>query len=206
MLAAELYDICRVLFTRVDVDEYKSGMSRVSAVLPFCNGFDGVAVPAVPDYADYRHFFNLVLTPGIPGALPPVESLYREWGGQRAGLQQGKGFYLGQSAQDVRALCARLEIEIPASFEAMPDHLLLLLELHAFLCEYAPAEQARAFAETHFTWLADYRHAIEAHARHCADDRIEDAAVWYCFVLGLVEKSVLEECASEENRCVAQSA
>lgn len=138
------------------------------------------AFPLPLSYEDYRHFFNLVLTPGMPGAVLPVESLYKPWReAERIPMAQRKGFYLGSSALHVTDLCNRLAIEIPPAYTAKPDHVLLLVELLEFLRAHAPEEDARDFAARHFDWLAAYRAAFEARRETERDERIRRALEFY---------------------------
>ena len=149
-----------------------------------------LALGQPPSFDAYRHFMNTMLTPGVPGALPPVESLYKDWGGHRAGLQHGQGYYLGDAAQHVRAVCEGLKIQVPDAFQAMPDHLVLLLELFEYLRVHAPAQDAADFAAHHFDWLGTYRDVLADRAGQRDDAALEEAAASYGQVLACIEKFV----------------
>ena len=183
-----------VLFTRSDEAAYARCCAPASwgafqAAVP---SRVASALPEPPLFDDYRHFMNRMLTPGMPGALPPVESLYKEWGGHAAGLQQGQGFYLGDAAKHVRAVCESLEIQIPSEYQAMPDHLVLLLELFEYLRTHAPAEDARDFAEHHFDWLGEYRSVMMLRAGAQGDPVLERVAEFYGQVLAAIDSFVFE--------------
>ena len=85
-----------------------------------------------------------MLTPGMPLAAMPVESLYKPWtslpGSQFGGA---RGLYLGDAARHVQALYEALKVEIPKRFAAMPDHLSLLCELLALYMEAGNKEEAK---------------------------------------------------------------
>ncbi|MBQ9068491.1 MAG: molecular chaperone TorD family protein [Eggerthellaceae bacterium] len=202
-----MLDIAGILLSRATEVEYACAMQ---ACLPRIDEelgvHDALARTVPPSYDEYRHFFNRVLTPGIPGSLPPVESLFEDWGGHRAGLQHGQGFYLGRSAQHVQEVCDSLEIEVPEAYKAVPDHLLLLLELNEFLCDHAPADQAHLFAEEHFGWLSDYLDALGARMENEDDEALASAASFYCNFVDLVRRVVLDEWGENDVREVAQSA
>lgn len=153
------------LFIRLDEAEYEAlcAPDTWSAVIAGTAG-NNDALRTPPAYSDYRHFHNIVLTPGMPSAALPVESLYKEWCGKTGvleGIAAGKGFYLGAPARHIRALCEQLEIDIPQQFQAMPDHLVLLIELYEFLCSAATPADAAQFAAEHLDWLGEYCQAIE---------------------------------------------
>ena len=152
-----------------------------------------VSMPEVLSYSDYRHFFNQVLTPGMPGALPPVESLYKDWGGHKAGLQHGQGFYLGDSARHAQQLLDTLQIDIPKEYFATPDHLLILLELYGFLLEHASAGEAQSFATSHFDWLDIYCNLLDKRLESETDESLKAAGVFYQGLICYIEDMVTSE-------------
>ena len=145
---------------------------------------------APPSYNDYRHFINTTLTPGIPGALPPVESLYKDWGGHKAGLQHGQGYYMGDAAKHMQALYAHLGLEVPQDFQAMPDHLVLLLETAEYLHENTTDAELFDFVEHHFDWLKDYRSMLTERARATDDAACMHGAHFYAALLAYIEAYV----------------
>ncbi len=205
-LGRQTIDALSVLFARTSEEDYASAIHAYGEDAA-CNApwGDGGRLQA-PSFEEYRHFFNQVLTPGVPGSLPPVESLYRDWGGHRAGLQHGQGFYLGPSAAHVRQVCEQLDISIPTEFDAMPDHLIILIELNEFLCEHAPVEQTRAFADEHFSWLPVYRGALASRMAERNDDQLAVACTYYDAVLGFLETVLLQGYDAFEAQTRARSA
>ena len=162
----------------------------------FCAAAKGAGAlenAAPPAYEDYRHFFNCILTPGYPGALVPVESLYKSRQGSGAVSDGALGCYLSDSARHMRAVCANLGVEIPDEFAAVPDHLVLLLELNEFLRDHAPAQDARSFARSHFDWLEHYRKALGARLRNEDDAALVRMGAFYDALLGSLERFVFEE-------------
>lgn len=198
MLSENQMMIFSALFTRCDKAKYTEAttVEKWDNFLATVRPHLRASLSAPLSFDDYRHFFNLVLTPGIPHALPPVESLYKDWGGRQAGIQHGQGFYLGDSAHHAKKVFETLEIEIPADFAAMPDHLILLLELYTFLCEHADAHGAQEFAARHFDWLEIYR---ELHVLRVApekDERLLRASEFYqCIIESIADMAGSEQAA-----------
>ena len=129
----------------------------------------GLAVPDPMDDAARRMVEREVLTPGMPLAAMPVESLYKPWtslpGSQFGGA---RGLYLGDAARHVQALYDALQVEVPERFAAMPDHLTLLCELLALYVEAGNEEAARLLARDHFDWLDAYDAALSERAERAA--------------------------------------
>ncbi len=187
--------VIRTYFSRCSEADYVEALSPElwSSFVSAAPAYVRAALAEFLPYESYRHFFNVVLTPGMPHALPPVESLYKDWGGRQAGLQHGQGFYLGDSAREVTRLCAALEIDIPEEYAAIPDHLVLLLELFVFLRTNASAEETRAFAASHFDWLGTYRNLLAK--RVAADDGegLKEAGMFYQHLVDYIESMVTDE-------------
>ena len=182
------------LFVRTDQAAYEQ-LTACASWAAFLEGASEETARALAKplgYDDYRHFVNRMLTPGIPGALPPVESLYKDWGGHRAGLQYGQGYYLGESALHVRAVCSSLGIEVPCEYQAAPDHVVLLLELSEYLFEHAPIQDALDFARSHFDWLDDYR-VLLAERAATQDEALQRAAALYGQVIAYLEEFVFND-------------
>ena len=129
----------------------------------------GLPVPDPLDHAARRLVEREVLTPAMPLAALPVESLYKPWtsapGSQFGGA---RGLYLGDPARHVQALYDALEVEVPERFAAMPDHLSLLVELLSLYVEAGNTEAAQQFARDHFDWLDAYDDALAKRAEQAA--------------------------------------
>jgi TorA maturation chaperone TorD len=101
-------------------------------------------------------YYPLFAGPVPPFALP-VESVYKEWTAEKGAiLSKQKGLLMGDSAIDMISIYKTEGIEIPPSLNAMPDHITLLLEYAARLCESAPQDEQINFISDHFDWLPDF--------------------------------------------------
>ncbi len=109
-----------------------------------------------------------VLTPGMPLAALPVESLYKQWSAGSAEMAAARGLYLGDAAHHIMSVYGKCGIEVPTAFSAMPDHIALVAELAAMLSAAGNAEAARRIAADHFDWLAGYDAALADRASRIA--------------------------------------
>lgn len=101
-------------------------------------------------------YYPLFAGPLPPFALP-VESVYKEWTAEEGAiLSRQKGLIMGDSAIDMLNIYKSEGIEIPPEFNAMPDHITLLLEYAAHLCESASLDEQKKFISDHFDWLEDF--------------------------------------------------
>ncbi len=101
---------------------------------------------------------------GKQSALP-VESIYKKWTADpsaRLPIAGSTGYLMGDPALHAQYLLDHYQLQIPPDYRMMPDHLLLLLELLAFLLENRPTEEVYLFLSQHFDWLADFDQAIGA--------------------------------------------
>lgn len=135
----------------------------------------GLPVPDPVDPAARRMVEREVLTPAMPLAAVPVESLYKPWT-SAPGSQFGaaRGLYLGDPARHVQALYEALQVEVPERFAAMPDHLSLLAELLSLYVETGNEVAARQFARDHFDWLDAYDAALAKRAEQAASAPLFD--------------------------------
>lgn len=95
---------------------------------------------------------------------PPIESIYKKWTTDKSfqvPFKNQKGYLMGDSAQHVQHIIKSFGLEIPVEFHMMPDHLVILLEILAFLIASGLTEEAQQFAHDHLDWLTDLRKAIE---------------------------------------------
>lgn len=187
----EQLDAFRTLFTRVGENEYAAFCSPSwwQGFFAQYNPSDADSSWALP-FTSYHHYVNKILTPGIPGAVLPVESIYKDWGGAYEGMAHMRGMYLGSSAQHIIALCRQLEIEVPKDFSAMPDHLVVLLELAEFLRCNASEKDYTSFVDNHFDWLALYKDALVQRMRTENDSALVQTNNAYLCVLDAIEDFV----------------
>ncbi len=105
-------------------------------------------------------YYPLFAGPIPPFALP-VESVYKEWAAEEGAiLSNQKGLLMGDSAIDMINIYKSEGIEIPSQFSAMPDHIALLLEYAAHLCESASLDEQKKFISGHFDWLEHFREDV----------------------------------------------
>lgn len=116
-----------------------------------------------------EQYYPLFMGPFPPFVLP-VESVHKAWarGGTTPLLSPDvRGMLMGDPAVDILRRYEASGIEIPKEFKDMPDHLALLLEYMAFLCENGtPAEQER-FAREHLDWVPELHRSVHA----CSESR-----------------------------------
>lgn len=109
---------------------------------------------------------------GKQSALP-VESIYKKWTADpsaRLPIAGNTGYLMGDPALHAQYLLDHYHLQIPPDYRMMPDHLLLLLELLAFLLENRPTEEVHSFLSQHFDWLADFAQSIDAIATESPED------------------------------------
>ena len=133
---------------------------------------------------------------GRQSALP-VESIYKKWTedpSARLPIAGSTGYLMGDPALHARYLLDHYQLQIPPDYRMMPDHLLLLLELLAYLLENRPTEESRTFLNQHFDWLDSFGKAVEAIA---ADDS-EDSKAKQFYQLALQTLIQAVQCQSEK--------
>ena len=101
---------------------------------------------------------------------------------------------MGDPALHARYLLDHYQLQVPPDYRMMPDHLLLLLELLAYLLENRPPEESRTFLNQHFDWLDSFGKAVEAIA---ADDS-EDSKAKQFYQLALQTLIQAVQCQSEK--------
>ena len=127
----------------------------------------------------------------------PVESIYKKWTedpSARLPLAGSTGYLMGDPALHARYLLDHYQLQVPPDYRMMPDHLLLLLELLAYLLENRPPEESRTFLNQHFDWLDSFGKAVEAIA---ADDS-EDSKAKQFYQLALQTLIQAVQCQSEK--------
>jgi TorA maturation chaperone TorD len=93
-----------------------------------------------------------------------VESTYKPWTvdtGCRMVFAAAKGLVMGDCALHMIEIYRRLSMEVPEAFRSMPDHLILELELLAFLYQSASNEQIERFIGDHLDWIPDLKETLE---------------------------------------------
>lgn len=116
-----------------------------------------------------EEYYPLFVGPFPPFALP-VESVYKEWAreGETPLITSGiKGMVMGDPAIDMLRRYKAAGIEIPLQYKETPDHLSLLLEYMALLCEIGTEKEQREFVENHLDWVPEFKKLIYA----CSESR-----------------------------------
>lgn len=85
----------------------------------------------------------------FPLNVVPVESVYKEW--QRG--KKEKGYIMGDPAIEMKKRYEMLDIEIPQIYKDTPDHIALILEYVALLCENLPEISRSEFVLNHLDWV-----------------------------------------------------
>ena len=109
--------------------------------------------------ASYNHCFLGVEKP----FAPPVESVYKAWTEDetfQVPFKNQKGYLMGDSALHVQHILDAFGLDIPPEYNMMPDHLVILLDLLAFLIGNSLEEEARQLIKDHFDWLPDLQATI----------------------------------------------
>ncbi len=109
---------------------------------------------------------------GKQSALP-VESIYKKWTedpSARLPIAGSTGYLMGDPALHAQYLLNHYQLQIPPDYRMMPDHLLLLLELLAFLLENRPDDEVHLFLSQHFDWLDSFAEALEAISTESPED------------------------------------
>lgn len=127
---------------------------------------------------------------GKQSALP-VESVYKKWTADpsaRLPIAGSTGYLMGDAALHAQYLLDHYQLQIPPDYRMMPDHLLLLLELLAFLLENRPTEEVHLFLSQHFDWLADFAQSIDAITTE--DPEESQAKRFYQLALQILQQAV----------------
>ena len=133
---------------------------------------------------------------GRQSALP-VESIYKKWTedpSARLPIAGSTGYLMGDPALHARYLLDHYQLQVPPDYRMMPDHLLLLLELLAYLLENRPTEESRTFLNQHFDWLDSFGKAVET----ISEDDPEDAKAKQFYLLALQTLIQAVRCQSEK--------
>ena len=127
---------------------------REGEVLTGIRGGGGWSIPSDSDRAtDILLSLKEVYYPLFVGPSPslalPVESVYKEWAQNKTSVisTDVRGMLMGDPAVDMITRYKEAGIEIPREYKDVPDHLALLLEYMALLCEAAEGDQRAESAD-----------------------------------------------------------
>lgn len=102
-------------------------------------------------------------------AISLVESTYKPWSEDRdCGMvfAAATGLLMGDSAVHMNDLYSQGDMDMPASFKGMPDHIVLELEFLSLLYESDSEEKARTFIKNHLDWIDLLKTEIEQAEPH----------------------------------------
>ena len=111
---------------------------------------------AAPPRATLQRFYTCRINGSGSDSILPVESLYKRWTDDptvRLPIAGSTGYLMGDAAMHVQYLLDFYGFSVPQSYRMMPDHLVLLLELTAFLLKNRSLEESSLFISQHFDWL-----------------------------------------------------
>lgn len=101
-----------------------------------------------------RAYYPLFVIP--PRFVLPVESTFKEWGGEDGFLAGERGLIMGPPAADMLRRYRERGLEVDASMKDYPDHLCLLLEYGGLLCAAGEEEELREFVAAHLDgWVEE---------------------------------------------------
>lgn len=145
----------------------------------------------LPPLPELQAFFHHCFTgPGNMIALP-IESIYKNWTDDpsaRLPIAGCTGYLLGDSALHVQYLLDQYGLSVPQEYRATPDHLLLLLELAAFLLQKRSQQEIQIFLSQHLDWLDQFAQALAAVLPESESDH--QAKRFYLQALELLQQTV----------------
>lgn len=159
-LLADLYNYPeKVCWENIKNHKVQEDMQELASLLGVSDNFHEVY-----DWPTEIKQIQRLYDESLGGPALPVESLYKEWtmdSGCTLPFARSKGYLMGDSALHIRFILEKFEMEIPADFEQMPDHLSILLELLGFFIEHAHDDFIVQFLHEHFDWLDDFYKTLE---------------------------------------------
>ena len=127
---------------------------------------------------------------GTKTALP-VESLYKKWTDDptaRLPIAGSTGYLMGDPALHMQYLLNHYNFVIPPDYRMMPDHLVLVLELGAYLIQNKTAGEAQVFLTQHLDWLPAFTEAIDE--LFFDDEKEKQAQRFYQSALELLKQTL----------------
>ena len=118
----------------------------------------GLQASDSPDalYVELQKEYNRLFSGRKEKSVSLVESPYKPWtqdGECRLSFAREKGLLGGDSALHLTAIFRQSGVEVPDSFKACPDHLVLELEFLSALYGEATDRQVRQFIQDHLDWI-----------------------------------------------------
>lgn len=117
----------------------------------------------LPPLSALQYFFVRCFIGIGKKSVLPVESVYKKWTEDpttRLPIAGSTGYLMGDAALHARYLLEHYGLDVPPDYRMMPDHLVILLELAAFLLQNRTDEESRLFLTQHLDWLDRFSEAV----------------------------------------------
>ena len=117
----------------------------------------------LPPLESLRNFFIRCFIGIGKKSVLPVESLYKKWTEDptaRLPIAGSTGYLMGDAALHARYLLDHYGLSVPPDYQMMPDHLVLLLELAAYLLRQRTETESHMFLKQHLDWLGRFGEAL----------------------------------------------
>jgi TorA maturation chaperone TorD len=102
-------------------------------------------------------------------SAPLVESCYKPWTRDaecHLSFARGKGLFMGDSALHMAHILRYSGVEVPESFRACPDHLVLELEFLSALYGEGTDQEVRQFIHDHLDWIPQMKRDLKQLGPH----------------------------------------
>ena len=146
----------------------------------------------LPPLSALQYFFVRCFIGIGKKSILPVESVYKKWtedSTTRLPIAGSTGYLMGDAALHARYLLDHYGLSIPPDYQMMPDHLVLLLELAAFLLRQRTDRESRLFLEQHLDWLGQLAEALQKNETEGENDL--KAQRFYLLVLELLQRTII---------------
>ena len=146
----------------------------------------------LPPLSALQYFFVRCFIGIGKKSVLPVESVYKKWTEDpttRLPIAGSTGYLMGDAALHARYLLDHYGLSIPPDYQMMPDHLVLLLELAAFLLRQRTDRESRLFLEQHLDWIGQLAEALQKTETEGEND--VKAQRFYLLVLELLQRTII---------------
>lgn len=145
----------------------------------------------LPPLSALQYFFVRCFIGIGKKSVLPVESVYKKWTEDptaRLPIAGSTGYLMGDAALHARYLLDHYGLSVPPDYQMMPDHLVLLLELAAFLLQQRTEKESHLFLEQHLDWLGQFVEALQKIETEGENDL--KAQQFYLLVLELLQRAI----------------
>ena len=145
----------------------------------------------LPPLSALQYFFVRCFIGIGKKSVLPVESVYKKWTEDptaRLPIAGSTGYLMGDAALHARYLLDHYGLSVPPDYQMMPDHLVLLLELAAFLLRQRTEKESHLFLAQHLDWLGPFTEALQNSETEGENDL--KAQQLYLLVLELLQRTI----------------